>query len=156
MANITAEGAVDAIVAVLEAVDGIGQVHNRRRIMRNAKDVEARVMQDGKINAAMVSWLGMPETAVDFGSPLRAGALSTLTFRIELFFGVDDEGASEVEHRALVWNIATAFNSRGLVYADASHQDRMTVEEIGYLMLADLVLVHYARFALAFRGRVSP
>ena len=156
MAAFSAAGAVSAIVATLEGVTGIGQVHNRRRILRNAKEVQDRLMSDGKINAAMVSWVAMPETLTDFGSPTRAGALSTLNFRVELFYSVEDLEESEIAFRDVVWNIATAFNSAGKVYADASHQDRMTVEEIGHLMLADVVLVHYARFWIAFRGRVSP
>jgi hypothetical protein len=154
--SFTAEGAIDAIVATLQAVDGIGQVHNRRRIVRNAGEIKDRLTSDGRLNAAMVSWLSMPETLTDFGSPTRAGAVSTLNFRIELFYGVNDDDASEVDFRALVWNVQSAFNSAGLIYAGASHQDRVTVDEIGHLMLADLVLVHYARFTIAFRGRVSP
>lgn len=152
----TAEAAIDAIVATLEAVDGIGVVHNRRRILKNAAEIKDRMTSDGRLNAAMVSWLGMPETLTDFGSPTRAGAVSTLNFRIEIFYGVDDEAASEVDFRALVWNVATAFNGAGLVYAGASHQDRLTVDEVGHLMLAEIAIVHYARMTIAFRGRVTP
>lgn len=152
----TIDGAVDAIAATLGAVSGIGQVHKRRRRVTNEEGIQRVFVSNGVINAATVSWRSLGGSLTDGGSGSVIGVLSTLTFDVELVYGFEDATATEITFRTLVWNVLMAFNGAGKVYAAASHQERMTADEIGYMLLADTALVHYAKLALSIRGRVSP
>lgn len=158
MATLTPELLIDTLVTEIQAVDGIGAVYNRRRQVKNEDDVKTLLVRSQVLNAVFVTWTGLPDTMTDGGRPGSIGALSTFTFGIELLYGLNDAQSSEVTFRILLWNIAQRFNTRGNVAAavGASFQERLRIDEIAYLELAGIVLVHFARMAISFRGRVSP
>ncbi len=151
----TPAACVTAIKTNLEAVAGAGVVHEYRRLLRNQSEASARLFDGTRINAAFISMTGVPEVSREFGNPAVSGNLTTFGFAIEMFYGLDDAGASEKSFRDLVWATVNRFNSQGLILADASHQEPMTAR-IAYIELADATPLHYAELVFSLRGRTSP
>lgn len=155
-----------ALATVLATVTGIGQIHTRRRIIRDEQALKTLmfVSAQNRINGWMISPAAANTTVTDRG-PGHHGigvagggnALTTFQFQIEGYFGIDDAAASEDTFRDLSWDVARTINSYGLLnIAGISHQLPADVEQFGYIMLAGFSLLHYARIGVGFRGRTQP
>lgn len=157
--SFTPDGAVDAVDGVLATVASLERRHKYRRTLKTLADVNGLLQgPSGKYNASFTTITGMPVGPREFGAPgaLGAGVLTTFRLQIELFRGLEDAIASEVLFRNTVFDVLQAFNRRGKFYAAASHQDPMSASPIGYIMLAETVLLHYAVCQMDVRGRTSP
>lgn len=157
MNNFTPATAVAATKAILLAVPTLGQVHDYRRTVRTQADITAFLYAEGLgvISAAFIS-TGRIKTSRDFGNPSAAGVLTEVGVDVELFMGLQDADASEVAFRAMVFAVLQAVNTRGLIDSEASHQEPMNADRIGYVAYAGDVLLHYATLSFSLRGRTSP
>jgi hypothetical protein len=149
--------------ADLEAVAGIGLVHDRRREVRDESGARLLWYHEGqgRIHAWSVT-LGDGPTAKAArtpgfgprGSGQKGTVLVDLALQIEGVMGIDDAAASEVTFRNLSWDVLNAFNAIGLLTADTVHQDPLQWERFGYLLLAGAYHVHYTRMTGRYTGRV--
>lgn len=163
MAVITPAGCVAGLVALLGTIDGIGQVHGQRRVMRTEADVRKRLM-DPALNR-MQGWFVSPSvnnTSVTErytgyqGIGVRGGgqAMTTFQWQIEGWMSVDDAADSEATFRDLAWGVADEMNHYGtLQIVGAVHQLPADVEMFTYAVLAGMFLMHYARIGVGFKGR---
>jgi hypothetical protein len=155
--SFTPATAVAASKTTLEGSGAIARVHDYRRMVRTAADVTALLYDatSQKINAAMIS-VNKISTSRDFGNPAVAGVMTTVGLQIELFRGLEDAVASEKSFRDSVFAVLQAFNTKGKIDTNASHQDPMDALQIGYIAFAGDLLLHYALLGFELRGRTSP
>jgi hypothetical protein len=158
--SFTVEGAVDATVAVLEPVTGIGQVHRQRRTLTDEATITRHLRNEatGELAGAFVSVPRIRAEERHFGNTMQAGVLTTVFIQIEMFAGLVDADGSEAAFRTRVAAALQAINSRGKIYSDpaCSHQEPCSADQIAYIALAGVVLAHYAVITFALRGRTSP
>lgn len=166
MARLTPAACVDGIAAVLESIDGIGQVHKLRRLVRTESDVR-RVLFDEQRNR-LCGWTIAPSPSNPMVTERHPGHLAigvkgggnnltTWAWIIEGYFGVDDQADSEAAWRDLVWAVADEFNGYGLInVAGLMYQGPCQVEQFGFAIFAGAPLVHYARLGLDMQGRSRP
>lgn len=155
----TEPGARAAVKTHLDTVTDVGMTSDYRRAFTREADVREHLYSSalGKIRGAWISTARIGVASREFGSASGfAGVLTTYTFRIEVVQGIDDANASEKDFASHVDAIVHAFNRRGRIYADASHQEPMQAPTIGYLQLADMYLLHFAELSFELRGRTSP
>ena len=156
--SFTPAGAVTALTDLLATVESVGLVHAYRRTARTLNDMHALLFDStvGKLRGAYVTVSRMVVGGREFGSPTSAGVLTTVTLQVELFRGIEDAEASEVTFRDTVFDVLQAVNRRGKIYSASSHQDPMSAPQIGYIVLADAALLHYALCQVEIRGRTAP
>jgi hypothetical protein len=153
------------VAAKLATVSGVGVVHTYRRKVQTEADAFALWVPAAgtKINAWSVS-LGdgnvvNSERNPGFGavgSGQAGRVLSDIAITIEGVAGIDDAAQSEVTFRATAWNVVMAFNREGKLWSYLTHQGPMQWRRFGYLVLASMYTVHYARFDITFTGQVLP
>lgn len=150
-----------ALAAALQAVPGIGVVHEYRRIVRDEQSARVHLFDGTRINGWMIAPAGS-NTVVNVRSPGFRGigvqgggqVLTTFQFQIEGYYGLDDPGESEKTFADLVWAAALDLNRYGtLPISGIVHQLPADVEQFGYAMFANFYLVHYARIGIGFTGK---
>lgn len=154
----TPAGAVDAVAAQLATVSGgVGPIHKYRRLVRSLADASALLSDPGTgtLRGAYVSW-SRATVRRDSGHPSSAGIVMALTITVELVRGIEDAAGSELAFRDTVFEVLQTINRKGRIYADASHQGPLEAQQIGYLQVADSLLLHYAQLALELHGRTAP
>ena len=166
MAVMTPGGCVTGIANLLATVPGIGVVHQRRRIIRDEQAIRDLlfVQAQNRVNGWMISPAGSNTTVTErnpghYGVGVKGGGnvFTTMQFQIEGYFGIDDAAASEATFRDLAWAVADEFNAYGLLAIPGiTHQLQADVEQFGFVFLAGLQLLHYARIGVAFRGKTRP
>lgn len=160
-----------SLAAFLATVPGIGMVHTRRRIMRSEMDVKARLWHAttqiganpvGWINGWTISPAGQATTVTERNPGHAAIGLSgggnnftTFQWIIEGYFGIDDANGTEETFGDLAWDVAHRLNGYGGLFVGVTHQLPADVEQLGYAMLANWALLHYARIGIGFRGRTQ-
>jgi hypothetical protein len=163
----TPQACVDAMATLLATVSGVGKVYKYRRIVRSEqaiRDLLCPTATPGKVNCWMISPAGANTTVTErnpghHGIGVKGGGnvLTTFQFQVEGYYQLDDENASEETFRNLSWAVADEFNSYGaLNIAGIAHQLPADVEQFGFVFLAGLMLLHYARIGVGFRGRTRP
>jgi len=154
---------IDVVAVKLATVTGIGIIHQYRREVRSEAEAAALWIPAGgtKVNAWNVT-LGEP-TATNVRGPgfnasgTQAGTCMTdLGIVVEGVYGIDDANTSEKTFRMLCWNVMMAFNRVGKLATYVTHQDAMQWERFGYLVLAGMYHVHYAKLRIRFIGQVLP
>lgn len=148
------------LATALAAIPGIGQVHRRRRIARDDREVTALFMTGGIINAWLLSFAptnaAMSHRQTGFnaiGTPGGGRVLTTFLFQIEGYYGVDDANNSEETFANLAWLIAQTLNSYGLLaITGLVMQDACDLVQVTYAMLAGKFLTHYAKLTIALQG----
>lgn len=150
--------------ADLEAIEGMGLVYDRRRDVRDEASAK-RIWyceEQNRIHAWSVT-LGEPtakaERSPGFG-PRGSGQIGTvltdMTLQYEGVFGINDADSSEVTFRDLCFEVMNAFNRYALMTPDVVNQGAMQWHTFGYLLLAGMYTVHYAKLSCTYRGRVAP
>jgi hypothetical protein len=166
MPVMTPAGCRAGIAAVLATVAGIGQIHQRRRIMRDEGAIRdlLYVGAQSRINGWMISPAANNTTVTErhpghrgIGQSGGGNALTTFQWQIEGYFGLDDANGSEETFQDLAWLIADTFNGFGAIdIVGIVHQLPCDVEAFGYAMIANFQLVHFTRIGIAFQGRTRP
>lgn len=160
----TPAGCRAALAAVLATVPGIGVVHQRRRIVRNEQDAKTHLFDGTRINGWMIS-PAASNTAISERNPgfnaigVSGGGriLTTLQWQIEGYYGIDDVAGSETTFSDLAFTVAMTINKIGLLnISGITHQLPADIEQQGYAMFAGLLLLHYCRIGVGFRGQVQP
>ncbi len=163
---------IAGVKATLVGITGIDPltVYDRRRDVRDEPGARALWYSEGqqRIHAWNVT-LARERPASSARGPgfsrTQAGQVSTdFGITIEGVMGIDDANASEVTFRDLAWTVTLAFNQIGLLsvpsvglnVGDVVHQEATQWEQFGYLILASMYTVHYARLSCRFAGHVSP
>lgn len=155
---------IDAVAVQLGTVPGIGVVHKYRREVRDEPTARALWVPVGgtKINAWSVT---LAEPAANstrstgfgaVGSGQSGRVLTDFGIAIEAVYGIDDASQSEVTFRALVWQVALSFNKIGLLTNQVVNQGPMQWERFGFLLLANMYQVHYAKLRGTFMGQSAP
>ncbi len=161
---LTPANLIAAVKAKLETVPGVGVVHDYRREVRDEPTARALWYHTGqsRIHAWSIT-LGEPPAKSArhpgfgaAGSGQTGTILTDFGVVLEGVFGIDDDAASEKTFRDLCWTVTLEFNKVGLITADVAHQEAMQWERFGYLRLAGMYLVHYARLSCRYTGRVAP
>jgi hypothetical protein len=152
-----------ALATLLQGISGVGRVHAYRRIARSDAEVVANFMQGGKINAWLIAFAAngpaTSERHMGFSGIGVAGGgmvMTTFSFQIEGYFGLDEANDSEETFANLAWAIAQTINSYGaLNIAGLVLQQPCDVALCTYAMLANKFLTHYARLTVAMQGRTQ-
>lgn len=150
-----------ALAAALQAVPGVGRVHQYRRIVRDEQSARVHLFDGTRINGWLVAPAGS-NFSVNVRNPGFAGigvkaggqVMTTFQFQVEAYYGLDDPGESERVFADLVWAAVADLNSYGaLPISGIVHQLPADVEQFGYAMFANFYLVHYARIGIGFQGK---
>lgn len=165
------ESLITDCATLLGTVAGItangATVSTYRREVRNESDAAAKWIPVG--GTTVHAWnvtLGEPTA----NSTRNAGfndladqpgrVLSDIGIAIEGVHGISDSDtpaqASEVIFRAIGWSVVKAFNRRGKIAPYVTHQNPLQWERFGYLLLAGMYHVHYAKMRISFIGQVFP
>jgi hypothetical protein len=156
------ETVIAAYVAKLATISGIGNLYDYKREVRDEATAKALWWHEaqGRINAWSVTLddagpvtnaRGPGFGAVGSG---QAGTVTTgVRIGIDAVFGINDAAASEKTFRALVWSVVHAVNGDGKLIAAFTHQEPMEWARFGYLTLAGMYHVHYARLTTSVIGR---
>jgi hypothetical protein len=159
---------VDNLARYLATVAGItggaGQVHKRRRIVRNEADIKTLLAgTGGKVNAWMISPAAANTTVTErhpgfnaIGVQGGGRVLSTLQFAVEAYYQLDDAAGSEETFRDLTWTVVDGLNSYGVLFDGAIFQLPADIEQFGFIALAGLGFYHYARIGCGWRGQTRP
>jgi len=161
---LTPDGLITAVKIKLESIAGVGLVYDYRREVRDEPGARALWYHtgQGRIHAWSVTLAEPPARSTRgpgfgaVGSGQAGRVLTDFGVAVEGVFGIDDVAASEKTFRTLCWSVALEFNKVGLLTVDVVHQDPMQWERFGYLILASLYHVHYARLTCRFIGQVAP
>lgn len=143
----------------IEGLSGIGLVHDFRRDVKDEPTARAVWYHEGqgRIHAWHVT-LGEPTAQTVRGPGFSSNQPGQITADIRLVvegvFGINDAAASEKTFRALCWNLQLRMNQQALLTVDVAHQDPFQWDRFGYLVLAGMYSVHYARFSCRYIGRV--
>jgi hypothetical protein len=161
-----------AIQALLLTVPNIGQVHTRRRVVRDEQTLKTYLWDD--VNGRICGWFISPARAgtvqterhpgyIGHGAKGGGNVFSTFRFQIEGIFGLNDAADSETTFSSLVYAVADEFEAYGSIPAAGGgmipglvEQLPISVEEFGYVAFAGAPLCHYTRMEIAFRGRTRP
>lgn len=171
MAVLTGANCRKAIRQLIQSVPNTGQVHERRRVVRDEASFKTHLWD--VTNSRICGWfitLSRSNPVVNERNPgynalgVKGGGnvITTFQFQIEGMFGVNDAADSETTFSNLVYAVADEFEAYGGIPVDGVPIPAMfeqlptTVEEWGYLMFAGSFLVHYARLEVGFRGRTRP
>lgn len=150
-----------ALAAALNAVAGIGRVHEYRRIVRDEQTARVHLWDGTRINGWMIAPAGS-NTSVNVRNPgfsgigVKAGGqvMTTFQFQIEAYYGIDDPAGSERVFMDLAWAVVKDLNSYGaLNISGIVHQLPADLELFGYAMFAQFYLVHYAKIGIGFTGK---
>lgn len=165
MAALDPETLIEAARVVLVTVSGIDAttVHKYRREVRDESEARDRWYSStqNRINswgitlqdAAAKNARG-PGFSRDGSSKGRV--LTDFGLAVEGVFGISDADQSEVTFRALCWGVSQEFNGIGAIHANVVHQEAFQWERFGYLILAGVFPVHFARFTCRFTGQSYP
>lgn len=148
--------AIAAVVTTVSDVPDIGQVHNRRRVLKDIPAINAVLLDSGsgKIAGAFVSFKRWAPANGEIGRPRSSvGTFTTFEIRIELLRGVEDASSSEVTFRTVFEGVMRAINA-GLVYNQASGQTEPD-GTVALVLLANTLLSHYAEITFTLSGRVA-
>jgi hypothetical protein len=158
-----------AIAQLIGTVPNAGQVHQRRRVIRNENQLKEFFWD--VTNSRISGWMIAPSPTNPMTSERHPGyignatkgggnVISTFTFQIEGIFGLNDGASSETVFGDLVWAVADEFNSYGSIARSGGgavpgllEQLPCQVEQFGFIVFAGTPLCHYARLAVGFRGR---
>ena len=150
-----------ALAAAIQAVPGIGRVHEYRRVVRDEQSARVHLFDGTRINGWMIA-PSPANTVVNVRNPgfsgigVKAGGqvMTTFQFQIEGYYGLDDPGESEKTFADLAWAIVLDLNSYGAIpISGIVHQLPADVEQFGYAMFAGFYLVHYVRIGIGFTGK---
>jgi hypothetical protein len=164
MPALTPNSLISLVAVHLATVADIGVIHTRRRAVKDEQAARAVWYSEaqGRIHAWQIS---LAEPAVNstrspgfgpVGSGQSGRVLSDFGISIEGVFGIDDAADSETEFRAVAWAVVMAFNSVGMIDASIVQQGPMQWERFGYVTLASMYTVHYAKLRGSFMGQVLP
>lgn len=137
-----------AIVARMNTVTGIGQVHDYERFAKAEKDFRLLYESAGVINGWNVRRVSKRET-----SPYMGRTIVTNTWQLKGFRSFDDSGRSEIAFDGLVEAVGDAFRADitlGGVVETIHAEDGpagLQVEDSGPVMFVG-VLCHSARLKL--------
>jgi len=158
------EASIDAVHAVLTAIPNIGQVHKRRRILRNEQEAKLHLFDtvNQRLNAWMITPAGNNTVIVErnpghrgIGQAGGGNDFATVQLVLEGYFGIDDAADSETTFRQQMWTVQQTINSYGLLnISGISHQFPADVEFFGYAFVAGWALLHHARVGVSFRERL--
>jgi len=150
-----------ALAAAVQAVPGVGRVHDYRRTMRDEQTVRVHLFDGTRINGWMISPSGS-NTGINVRQPGFSGigvqgggqVMTTFQLQVEGYYGLDDPGASERTFADLVEAVTLHLNKFGaLPISGIVHQLPADLEQFGYAMFANFYLVHYARIGIGFTGK---
>lgn len=156
-----------AVVTQLATVAGVGNVYRyRRRVNDEAAFQRIYVHQPtGWPNAWFVSLATATPRVSERGTGFQrigggsvGDTLTTYTLQIEGHYGHDDERETQTTFEDLVDAVALSFDRVGLITANASafFQSPTQVQQVSYIEVAGRFLMHYARIAVAVRGKTTP
>lgn len=149
------QAAMDATAGIVQDHTTVGKVSTYRRAIGTSSQLHAHLFDDATqtFNGA---FLNLRAITVGDGDRTLGSVITEFAIQVEVFASIDDAAASEVTFRDRLFGITQAFNTRGKILAAASHQSPMSTETIGYIALADAVLLHYASLVYSLRGRTAP
>lgn len=159
------ETVIAAYVAKLGTIVGVGHVYDFKRDVKDEPTAQ-RIWfyePENRINAWSVTLASASPVTTKrdpgFG-PIGSGQAGRVTsgvqIAIDAVFGIDDAAASEKTFRALVWTVMHAINGEGRLVAEFTHQEAMNWDQFGFLMLAGMYHVHYARLSTTVLGQTRP
>jgi hypothetical protein len=157
----TLNGCRTALAAAIQAVPGVGRVHDYRRTMRDEQTVRTHLWDGTRINGWMISPSGS-NAGINVRNPgfdgigVQGGGQMMTTFQLQAegYYGLDDPGASERVFADLAEAVAFHLNRYGtLAISGIVHQLPADVEQFGYAMFANFYLVHYCRIGIGFQGK---
>jgi len=129
-----------AIVALVDAVTGVGPVYGRRRWVAEVKDVKSLFVESGHLNVWFVRRKKTPAGHATQGPSHES---RRHTFHIEGFYGLDDAADSEETFTTIVERVCTAIRGNYRLSGTCFDNGPANVEDQDYRMLAG-VLCHYA------------
>lgn len=159
------EVVIAAYVAKLGSITGIGHVYDYKREVRDEPTAQRLWFfePEGRINAWSVTLADATPVTTKrepgfggIGSGQAGRVTSGVQIAIDVVYGIDDAAASEKTFRALVWTVMHAINAEGKLVAAFTHQEPMNWDRFGYLTLAGMFHVHYARLTTAVLGQTRP
>jgi hypothetical protein len=117
------------IKVILEAVSGIGVVHNRERFSRSMAEFLTLMTSAGKINGWMIhrQSTGAKRIVIGLGNN---GIERTHLFIISGLYEIDDLTDSESTFQALVEAIFTAFKDKPTLNGTAQSSEPLDVQEV--------------------------
>lgn len=162
-----------ALADLLATIDGIGVVHQRRRVIREENDIRRLLVPQedslGRVNAWMIYPSPATTTVTErkpghHGHGIKGGGnvFTTFQWQIDAYYYIDDAAATETTFTDLAWAVADEINAYGSLPLNGSPMPGLVeqlpadVEQFGYIMLAGIKLCHYARIGVAFNGRTRP
>ena len=143
------------IKSTLEAVSGIGAVHDYRRFKRSIADLLSVMTDaDGKINGWTIHRRSTPQAVATLG---RMTWDRVHTYEIMGIYGMDDEGASEIDFQALCDAVLAAFDGSDNLGGTCRHADPINLDDCGEWDVSDLGgdVYHAAQFTLTVYERVT-
>jgi hypothetical protein len=160
VAALTATACRAGLVALLDGVNGVGNVHDYRRFLRTEQDAHTHYFDGTRING----WVVAPDVGQAVvhdrrpghpGTGQYGGAGDLVTFRwaIEGHYGIDDANASEKTFFDLAVLVADTLNGTTLSITGLARQSPCDIVQFGYAFFAGMFTLHYARLVIALTGR---
>jgi len=126
------------IVAILQAITGIGTVHNRERYPGGLQPFLDLMTSSGSVNGFTVHRINAPSTAVTLGT---IGASRTYershAFKISGLYALDDENDSESSFQALLDAIFTAFLRNPTLNGTCARHGQFQLDMVDIMQFAD-------------------
>ena len=163
MATYDMQGVSDSILAVLQGVTGIGQVHDFFRLVTSEKGRNDNLVSEGRVHFWVVT--NTPANAYITRRFPASHSQATYGFEIHGFYAVKDADASEKAFRVIVERVIRAFEAGDKKLGNPSVIEAGPADWIeGGGPEADRtvppgeggVLCHYARLSLPVRVQVEP
>lgn len=165
-AALTPAACVTGIVTVLNTIPNIGVIHPQRRQLRSEPQAQPLLFDPNQnmICAWMISPAGTATARSErhpghFGPGQKGGGnvLTTFQFQIEGFYAISEQQDSEQKFRDLSWAVADEFNAYGLIPVSPVgalvFQEPADLQQFGYALVAQAMLLHYARIEIGLKGR---
>ena len=140
------------IKVILEAVSGIGVVHNRERYSRAMAEFLYLMTSAGKINGWMIHRQSTTANRITIGMG-TSGIERKHIFSISGLYEIDDAADSESTFQILVDAIFTAFAAKPTLNATAFSSDPIQVQEVDFDEHAGRAF-HTAQLILAVTERI--
>lgn len=138
-----------AVVTILEAVEGIGQVHAYERLSSDLAALKRLHVSGGQLHSWTVT---RTRTTAEYRSNTQTERRHTLAIRG--YMALADADATELTFQALVEAIEEAFRSNDTVNDTAEVAGPLQVERVEPVMFAG-VLCHFAELSLLAQELVT-
>ena len=114
------------IKAVLEAVSGIGTVHDYRRWFINDEGLHTLYTTSSVLNAWIISLINYTQEYLDYGEDAgqKRLVLRTYTYRIECIYALKDSSATEKTVAAIAEDVGEALDGNDDLHDETNYYNK--------------------------------